>query len=130
MKLITTDIPPRLYEISNQFEEVMCNRAPFFLTEEYQAIVLNAMKEMQGLSLPNFISTLLHGNLIAVELMQLLQPAEAHLSQSRDCFNYALSMSFLFIFLYIYFFNYCTSLLIARYRDFVQEVFRDHPYPR
>ena len=126
MKLITADIPPRLYEISNQFEEVMRNRAPFFLTEEYQAIVLNAMKEMQGLSLPNFISTLLHGNLIAVELMQLLQPAEAHLSQSRDCFNYALSMS---SFYFLFFIFYIFTLLIARYRNFVQEVFRDHPYP-
>jgi len=85
-------IPARLLEIFLKFEAKMRTKSPYFISREYQEIVINAMKETQGAALPNFMSPKLHSNLMAVELNALYTPAEQVLSESRACYNHVIEL--------------------------------------
>ncbi len=65
----------------------MREKAPTFLSQNYQAVVMKAMNESRGTTLPNFISPQLHSNLVASELRALQGHAEAVLNESRKLWD-------------------------------------------
>ncbi len=104
----------------------MREKAPTFLSEEYQEVVKKAMDETRGSALPNFLSPQLHSNLVTSELRELQSDVEAVLNKSRKLWDDVMGTFFIFVAVFLFL---CYFIFLFK-RDFVRRLMeRFQRYP-